>query len=211
MLRMGAIEEIQEKDLVLSSVYTVPKKNGKRRMVINLRWVNEHLNKVHFKTSTMKDVKHALTKDCWMASIDLADCFWALRVAESDQRALAFEFNGKIYKFKVLPFGLGPSPMFITKLYRKVVEDLQARGHRVMIYIDDILVLGATKAECEASASEVARLLKLLGAVINDAKSTMTAAQVVDYLGFTLDSTTMTVTAPPTKMVNLVKALKKGA
>ena len=49
---------------MLSSVYTVPKKNGKRRMVINLRWVNEHLNKVHFKMSSMKDVKQGLTKDC---------------------------------------------------------------------------------------------------------------------------------------------------
>ena len=89
--------------------------------------------------------------------------------------------------------------MFITKLYRKVVEHLQARGHRVMIYIDDSLILGATKAECEASASEVARLLTELGAVINDAKSTMTASQQVDYLGFTLVSTTMTLTAPPNK------------
>jgi hypothetical protein len=211
MLKMDAIVETSEADLVLSSVYTVPKKNGKRRMVINLRWVNEHLNKVHFKMSTMKDVKCALTKDCWMASIDLSDCFWALPVAERDQRALAFRFKGKTYKFKVLPFGLGPSPMFITKLYRKVVEYLQARGHRVMIYIDDILMLGATQAECEATAREVARLLKELGAVINDEKSTMTAAQAVDYLGFTLDSRTMTVTAPPAKMANLMKALKQGA
>ncbi len=130
--------------------------------MMTLRWVNEHLNKVHFKMSTMKDVKNALTKDCWMASIDLADCFWALPAAERDQRALVLQFKGKTYKFKVLPFGLGPSPMFITKLYRKVVEHLQARGHRVMIYIDDILILGAAKAEWEASASEVARLLNIL-------------------------------------------------
>jgi hypothetical protein len=101
--------------------------------------------------------------------------------------------------------------MYITKLYRKVVEHLQARGHRVMIYIDDILMLDATKAECEATAREAARLLNELGAVINAEKSAMTASQVVDYLGFTLDSTTMTVTAPPNKMLNLMKALKKGA
>ena len=33
MLEMHAIVETQETDLVLSSVYTVPKKNGKRRML----------------------------------------------------------------------------------------------------------------------------------------------------------------------------------
>ena len=85
MLKQEAIYETTRKDLVLSSIYTVPKKNGKRRPVINLRWVNSHLEEVHFKMSTMRDVKTTLTKDCYMASIDLTDCFWGLPVAEEEQ------------------------------------------------------------------------------------------------------------------------------
>ena len=93
MLKEHAIEQTTRTDLVLSSIYTVPKKNGKTRAVINLRWVNSHLHRKHFKMSTMKDVKAALTQDCWMASLDLKDCFWALPVAQCDQRFLAFEFE----------------------------------------------------------------------------------------------------------------------
>ena len=68
MLEAGAIYQTNRKDLVLSSIYTVPKKDsGKRRPVINLRWVNDHLNERHFKMSTMKDVKASITQGAWMA------------------------------------------------------------------------------------------------------------------------------------------------
>ena len=169
MLEMNAIAESERTDLILSSIYTVAKKNGKRRPVINLRWVNEHIEKIHFKMSSMKDVKQAMRQGDYMASLDLTDCFWGLPLAEKDQRACAFHWRGKNYVFKCLPFGLSLSPLFITKLYRHVVEHLQARGHRVLIYIDDILILGASKSECERSVQAARECLEQLGARINEA------------------------------------------
>lgn len=209
MLTMKAIKPTDRTDLVLSSIYTVPKKNGKRRPVINLRWVNKHIKKVHFKMATMKDVKLAITKNCWMASLDLTDCFWGLPLSEQDQRFVAFEWHGQKYTFNCLPFGLSLSPLYITKLYRSMVEHLQARGHRVIMYIDDILILADTKEECERSVSEVASLLSELGARINEGKSSRTPVQRIDYLGFTLDSTSMKIYVPPKKLNNTKKALKQ--
>ena len=208
MLEMNAIKESTRKDLILSSIYTVPKKNGKRRPVINLRWVNEHIKKIHFKMSTMKDVKQALTKNCWMASLDLTDCFWGLPLDEKDQRACAFQWRGKNYVFRCLPFGLSLSPYFITKLYRNVVEHLQARGHRVIIYIDDILILGNNKKECERSVQAVRSCLHDLGARINEEKSHTTPTQKLEYLGFILDSKAMKIWTPAKKLLNTKKALK---
>ena len=171
MLEMNAIAESKRTDLILSSIYTVAKKNGKRRPVINLRWVNEHIE----RKNSLQD-------------LDLTDCFWGLPLAEKDQRACAFQWRGKNYVFKCLPFGLSLSPLFITKLYRHVVEHLQARGHRVLIYIDDILISGASKSECERSVQAVRECLEQLGARINEAKSTTTPTQTLEYLGFILDA-----------------------
>ena len=124
MLEMRAIYVNNRTDVVTSSIYTVPKKNGKRRAVINLRWINSHLQKIKFKMTTMKDVKAAITKNCWMASLDLSDCFWGLPVHEADQRFLSFEWRGTTYSFRCLPFGMALSPLFITKIYRLVVQHL---------------------------------------------------------------------------------------
>ena len=49
MLQMGAITPSERSDLILSSIYTVPKKEkDKRRPVVNLRWVNSHLENAHY-------------------------------------------------------------------------------------------------------------------------------------------------------------------
>ena len=208
MLDMNAIYKTDRKDLVLSSIYTVPKKNGKRRPVINLRWVNGHLHRKHFKMSTMKDVKAALTKGCYMASVDLTDCFWGLPVAEKDQRFLSFRWRGQNYSFRVLPFGLAPSPYYITKLYRHLVADLQSKGHRVIIYIDDILILGDSASECERSVAVLLDALENLGARVNYGKSCLKPTQELEYLGFLLDSREMRITAPPRKITNLHKSMK---
>ena len=210
MLQKGAIYENKNKNLVLSSIYTVPKKDSdKRRPVHNLRWVNNHIKHQHFKMATMKDVKAAVTEGCFMAKIDLSDCFWGLPVHKADQRFLSFRWRGKNYSFSVLPFGLSVSPYYITKLYHHVVEELQAKGHRLIMYIDDILILGATKAECAATISAVRALLQDLGAIVNEKKSTFSPSQQVEYLGFELDSAAMTISCPAYKIKNMTKALKK--
>ena len=89
MLDQQAIFVNKAKNLVLSSIYTVPKKDGKRRPVINLRWVNKHLRKIKFKMSTIKDVKAAITQGCYMTTLDLKDCFWGFPVHKDDQRFLS--------------------------------------------------------------------------------------------------------------------------
>ena len=208
MLKEGAIKESTRTDLVLSSIYTVPKKNGKRRAVINLRWVNSHLPDIHFKMSTMRDVKAAISPGCFMASLDLTDCFWGLPVAERDQRFLAFHWKGKNYTFNCLPFGLKLSPLFITKLYRHVVAQLQSEGHRVIIYLDDLLIIGDSPVACQRSVSRARELLEDLGAKINYSKSSLSPSRRIEYLGFEIDSATMTITAPRRKIVNLQKAMK---
>ena len=210
MLQEGAIREMSPEEArrsVRSSIYTVPKKGGKRRPVVNLRWINSHLHHQHFKMLTMKDVRAAITPNCWMASLDLKDCFWGLPVARDHQRFLAFDFLGKTFCFQCLPFGLGPSPWFITKLYRVVVEHLQQQGHQVMIYIDDILILGEDKEACEKALEATRKLLAELGAIINEEKSSA-PSQTIEYLGFTIDSTKMTISAPSRKLDNLRKAIR---
>ena len=95
MLKAGAIYRNDASNLVLSSIYTVMKKGtDKRRPVINLRWVNDHLHQTHFKMTTMKDVKAAITKNCFMAKVDLKDCFWQMPVAKKHQRFLSFAWKG---------------------------------------------------------------------------------------------------------------------
>ena len=212
MLAQGAIRDTTHRkhELVLSSVYTISKKGStKRRPITNLRWVNTHIHTAHFKMTTVREVKAAIRQGDFMAKVDLADCFWGVPVHKDDQPALSFQWKGRCYSYQVLPFGLSVSPLFITKTYREVVKALQAEGHRIIIYVDDILVLGSSREQADRSTAALRKKLQDLGAVINEDKCSKASAQQIEYLGFNFDSVAMTVRVPAPKLRNLRKELRK--
>jgi hypothetical protein len=210
MLKKEAIQ-VSSENVITSPIFTVPKKgdDSKRRPVHNLRWVNQHIQKQKFKMLTMKEVKRAIFKNAYMAKIDLKDMFWQVPVHPRDQRFLGFHWQGKNYTFNGLPMGLTSSPMIATKVFKPVIAKLQEMGHQVLIYIDDLLILGRTQAECEAAVRATLTLLDSLGVIVNWDKSELIPTQVITYLGFEIDSAKMTIKAPANKIKNTKKELKK--
>ena len=215
MLESKAVEPMPEGDqasAVFSPVFTVPKADSNdRRPINNLKWVNTHVLSEHFKMATMRDVKACVTRDCWMAKIDLKDCFWQLLVHEADRKYLAFRWRGKAYQFRSLPFGLNVSPRFITKLFKPVLAALHKTSHRsrCVIYIDDMILFGATREACVSAVKAAVALFSKLGVILNDKKSCLIPSQQIDYLGFSLDSVKMTIQAPPRKIKNVRTELRK--
>ncbi|XP_068720489.1 angiopoietin-related protein 7-like [Montipora capricornis] len=62
---------------------------------------------------------------------------------------------------------------------------------KVCYYIDDTLIIAASKAECLANVHKVIRLLGDLGFKTNCKKSQVDPVTRLTYLGFILDSSTM--------------------
>lgn len=210
MLAAKVIYKNDAKDLVLSPVYTVPKKDSKkRRFVMNLRWINRHLRTEHFKMTTMKDVKSMITKNAFMTKLDLKDCYWQVPVCKEDQRFLSFRWRGVNYSFNSLPFGLSVSPWFVTKLFKPVIAQLQQEGFSAAIYIDDLILVGKNQKECAKATRRAVALLTELGVILNLDKSDLHPSQVVEYLGFELDSRKMMIRAPPKKIKNVKTDIKK--
>lgn len=210
MLQAGAIYKNDAKNLVLSPIYTVPKKDSnKRRLVINLRWVNSHLMTQHFKMTTIREVKQLVTKDAFMTKIDLKDCYWQVPVLPEHQRFLSFQWRGQNYSFNCLPFGLSVSPWFVTKLFRPVIAQLQQEGFSLAIYLDDLVIVGKSRADCRTATARTLELLSQLGLIVNREKSILEPSQQIEYLGFTLDSVRMMVLAPKNKLKNVNTEIKK--
>lgn len=210
MLAAKVIYRNDADDVVLSPVYTIPKKDSKkRRFVMNLRWINRHLRTEHFKMTTMKDIKSMISRNAFMTKIDLKDCYWQVPVCQQDQRFLSFSWKGVNYSFNSLPFGLSVSPWFVTKIFRPVIAQLQQEGFSAAIYIDDLIMVGKNKRECAKATRRAAALLTELGVILNWEKSELQPSQVVEYLGFQLDSREMMIRAPAKKIKNVKTEIKK--
>ena len=130
-------------------------------------------------------------KNCYMASIDLTDAYYSVPVATVDQKYLMFQFEVIQYTYVCLPNGLLPAPRIFTKLMKPVLSSLRKKGHQAMNYLGDFFLLGDTFEKCKDAVIDTCDLLIRLGFSIHPDKSQFISVQKIQYLGFTLDSTSM--------------------
>ena len=138
LLTKGIIKETchEEKEFV-SPIFISHKSNGGIRLILNLKQLNKNIEYHHFKMDSINTILNLITKDCFMASIDLKDAYYSVKISESFKRYLKFEFLDKLYKFVCFPNGLAPCPRKFTKITKVPISDLRLRKIVVSRYIVD--------------------------------------------------------------------------
>lgn len=146
MLQKHAIEETTPRGRgFLSTIFLVPKKDGGQRPVINLKSLNKFVYTEHFKMEGIHILKDLLKAGDWMAKVDLKDAYFTVPIHKEDKAFLKFSFKGKTYQFKCLPFGLACAPWVFTKILKPLAAQLRQLGMRLIVYIDNILILAESK------------------------------------------------------------------
>jgi hypothetical protein len=69
----------------------------------------------HLKMENHFNAVGLMTKDCFMARIDLVHGYYCVPVAKHHQKYLKFEFNGKLYQYTVFPNGIACCPDILPK------------------------------------------------------------------------------------------------
>lgn len=125
-----------------------------------------------------------------MTKIDLKDAYFLVPVRLQDRKFLRFSYQGQLFQYICLPFGLSTSPHAFTKIMKPVVHHLCSKGWISCTYLDDILCddIAPTVNECRDNVLESVRLLSSLGFIVNKEKSCLTPATRCEYLGFIVDS-----------------------
>jgi hypothetical protein len=122
---------------------------------------------------------------------------------------LGFEWQGKFYVFKVLPFGLSTAPWAFSKVMRVVVGFLRSKGVKLIPYLDDFLFfIRPILTTATATRTFVLRTFSEAGFTINDAKSQLTFTTTIEHLGFGVDTVQGTFTIPPARWSALQALLK---
>ena len=157
------------------TLFIVPKKNGKFRPVINLRYLNQFVHYDHFKQETFKVVLNLIQENDFFTSIDLNDAYFFVPINENYQKYLKFSWRGVLYKFVCLPFGLKSSPYVFTKILKPVYDWFRQQNICCCYYIDDSLNMNADKLACINSTNTIIETLLDLGYAINLNKRAMMA------------------------------------
>jgi len=78
------------KDQFISNTFLVAKKTGDLRPVINLKPLNESVEKIYFKIENIDLVKNPIKPGDYLASIDLKDVYFSIPIWQSHRQYLSF-------------------------------------------------------------------------------------------------------------------------
>ena len=140
------------------------------------------MNYEHFKMENLESARFLFRKGDWMAKLDLKDAYLTVLVHPSHQKFLRFQWKGRIFQFSCLAFGLAPAPRIFTKILKVVMGFLRKKGLRLIIYLDDILIVQASREATSQAVKIVRRLLESLGFVISEEKSEEDPTQKIEYI-----------------------------
>ena len=183
-----------------SNMFLVPKKDGKMRPVINLKHLNQFVQYHHFKMEGMHTVRDLVQPNDWMTKIDLKDAYFTIPIKEKHQKFLRFTIEDRSFQFTCLPFGLSSAPWVFTKTLKPVATILRELVVRLVIYLDDILLMANSSQRARDHTSALIYLLQNLGFIVHPEKSITQPAQRVEFLGMTIDTTSMELQVPGEKI-----------
>ena len=81
----------------LSPIFPVPKPDGSLRIILNLKRLNQSVEYLHFKMDNIKVVLANVTKNCYMASLDLKSAYHSVKIDDDYQKYLRFAWKEELY------------------------------------------------------------------------------------------------------------------
>ena len=144
-----------------------------------------------------------------MASVDLHHAYYSVSIHAPHMPYLSFFWQGTYYHYLRLPNGYAQAPLLFTKLLQLPFGYLQSQGHLSVVYMDDSYLQGDSVSSYIRNVSATVSLLQALGFNINERKSVLTPTQSLEFLGFIISSTAMTLTLTPCRKSNIADVCTK--
>lgn len=199
----------------LSVAFRIDGEVKKKRLVIDLsRHVNKGCKKERVKLAHLLKALEITEEQDWQAVFDLEKAYFHVKIVDEHVKFLGIrhEVDGReqTFAFRFLPFGLASAVHCITKMFKPVVAKLPSLGVRYSQFIDDARVVAASKEECQEHLKVVYELLQNCGWQLAQGKCDTAVGQVKGYLGFIIDTRSMTVSVSEAKFRRL-KGLLQSA
>ncbi|KAH0487490.1 MAG: uncharacterized protein KVP18_005142, partial [Porospora cf. gigantea A] len=126
------------------------------------------------------DLIREVRQSRFFVALDLRAGYWQVKMEADSIPYTAFRCTGGLYQFTVMPFGLRNAPATFQRMVDCLLGDLRYGG--VLVYLDDILVHGATEEGTLTLLAEVFRRLSVAGLTLNLKKCTFFPKRL-HYLG----------------------------
>ncbi|XP_055309115.1 uncharacterized protein K02A2.6-like [Sitodiplosis mosellana] len=164
----------------VNHLVTVEKKDAEKslRLCIDPGELNKSIFNEHAFIPTFEDVSSQLNGMKYFTVLDLKDGYWHVKLDEESKKLCTFATPYGNYRFLRLPFGIKTAPGVFQQLNFENFGDIE----NVMIYFDDILIVGRTRKEHDEVLKKVLDRAREKNVRFNINKAQI-ALEEVKYLG----------------------------
>ena len=168
MLKKGSIRKFHpSKGEFVSNLFLEKKKDGGQRPVVNLKQLNAFIPYCHFKMEGLQNLKYMLQKGDYIYKLDLKDAYFWVPLDKNSGQFVRFRWSGNLCEFLLLLFWSGTSTTNIHKIAKKPMTILRRINIRIIIYSDNMLLIGHSLEGIMMSWDTVVFFLQHLGSAIN--------------------------------------------
>lgn len=183
LLESGIIRE--SNSAYASPALLVNKKNGEKRLCIDYRSLNKITVRDKYPMPRIEELIDRLQGCKFFTSLDLKSGYYQIRMAEESVHKTAFITEDGHYEFLRLPFGLVNAPSCFQQMMNRVIGNL--RFGKVIIYLDDILIISETAEQNLKLLETVLNIFKEHGLTLNLKKCHFLKTDI-EFLGYRINS-----------------------
>ncbi len=125
-------------------------------------------------------------------------------IAPEDRHKTAFRFNGKLYEYNIVPFGLSSTPGTFNRLISKILLELD---NFCAGFFDDILIFSQNVTDHVDHIKQVLWAIFVAGLKINPEKCIF-LVDTVEFLEYTITQNNVTVSESKIKAIKDYPVLK---
>ena len=211
LIRTGCVEELDT--LIeggwISNIFLRPKRNGSFRMILNLKPLNKLIAYKKFKMPNIHTVMSMIKRGDKLVSIDLSNAYSSLKIRDDQCKYLQFTFEGRSYRYLVLPNGIAIGPRVFVETTKAITRYLRKRGVNMIIYIDDTLLIHTNPDILCLHRDMAIETFRRYGFVVNYEKSLLKPSTQAEFLGFEFDTIAFMITLTQQKTTAALKLVKQ--
>lgn len=197
---------------VVLPMFLVEEKD-KWRPIIDARYSNTTLLPPWFSLPKIQNFTNLLSKNHFWFKCDVKGGWHHLPIHLEHGNFFAFHWKGKLFQYKVCPFGDATAPYAFTYLMITLKKMLRARGlSNFVLYIDDLLVPGCPSfSEAKELQNLVIKIQLSMGLVLGTKKCAPPSTEG-EALGFWISSEEGIITFPEEKfrrILSMANAIQK--
>lgn len=213
LLLSGRVLEVPLLPHVINPLSVSVQRSGKKRLILDLRHVNQYLEKQKIKYEDWKVGLSYFQKGAFMISFDLKSGYHHIEIHTEYRTFLGFAWKfpdgnaRRYFIFTVLPFGLSTAPHIFTKTLKSLVKHWRYNGISLGLFLDDGWLTENEREACQALSQNIRSDLTDSGLITNEDKCQWEPCQVMEWLGLVWDTFNGYICVTERRLTNMLEGI----